>query len=661
MQRRTTGWFLLWLCIHGLAQARDTTPDVPSGHPPLLHEMFQDHAVLQRDKPIKVWGHAAPGERVTVSLASSDARARADASGSWQVQLPPLPAGGPFVLTARGASGTTQTASDILVGDVFLCSGQSNMEWPVSRARDADEEISTAALPEIRMLTVQHATASMPVGSFQTPVSWQVAGPDTVGSWSAVCFFFARELRKSTHTPIGLIHSSWGGSNIRPWISATALRGLGSYDPALALLALHAQDPKKAQAQFGAQWEDWWRAHTRDASGQEPWQPNANGSWRTAPAALGDWRTWGVPELEHFTGLVWYRTHVILTAQQAQSAATLNLGPINQIDETWVNGRTLGNTFGYGTERTYTIDPGLLHEGDNVVVVNVLSTYGRGGLLGDQAARSLRFANGESVPLHGPWQYAIAPVELGYPPQAPWQSVAGLTTMYNAMIAPLGAFGLKGVLWYQGESNTGEPQTYEALLTALMADWRRQFGAGLPFLIVQLPQFGRESATPVESGWASLRDAQRQAVAKDSHAALAVTIDIGDPRNLHPANKQDVGTRLARAARHLIYGEPVTPSGPVAHAAIRRGADAVAVEFNEVDGELLAYSHRNPIGFELCGDAVGSCRYAQSRIEGTRVVLAVGEMPAPTRVRYCWGDSPICNLFDGAGLPAGPFEMRISD
>jgi sialate O-acetylesterase len=279
-------------------------------------------------------------------------------------------------------------------------------------------------------------------------------------------------------------------------------------------------------------------------------------------------------------------------------------------------------------------------------------------LLGDRASRTLKLASGESIPLDGEWQYRIVPKEIGYPPRAPWESVGGLTTIANAMIAPLGSYGLRGALWYQGESNTEEAESYQGLLTGLVADWRERFGAGLPFLIVELPNFGPPPIAPTESGWAQVREAERQVVANDPHAGLAVTIDVGDAHNLHPTNKQDVGTRLARAAGHVIYGESISPSGPAPLGAARVG-NQVAVEFTDVDTRLVAYSHDSPIGFELCGDAPHTCRFAEARIDGTRVLLAIPEGMTPTRVRYAWADSPVCNLFDLSGLPAGTFELRV--
>jgi sialate O-acetylesterase len=594
-----------------------------------------------------------------------------------------MSAGGPFALKARSDSGAQQTANDILLGDVFLCSGQSNMEMPVERAGDSFNEIQTSANDTIRMLSVAHSATPEPLAQFNHPISWQVAGPQTVGAWSATCFYFARELQKAIHVPIGLVHSSWGGSNIRPWISAQGFHALGGYDLALQTLGLYAQDPAAAQAQFAAQWEAWWRDRTGDRPGDEPWRsggmsgmrpgkaPRASSKtagpttsnaadWQAAPKGLGDWRDWGVAGLRDFVGSMWFRTHIKLTAGQAKAANRLDLGAINQVDETWVNGQAVGNTFGYGTDRSYSLAPGLLHSGENLLVLNVLSTYGGGGLRNGGAKRALELAGSESIPLDGPWEYRVVPAALGYPPRAPWEPIEGVTTLYNAMIAPLGAYGLRGALWYQGESNADEAGSYRELLTELMADWRRQFGAQLPFLIVQLPNWGHQQITPGEnSHWAQLREAQREAVANDPHAALAVTIDIGEPGNLHPTNKQDVGKRLARAARRVVYGEGISPSGPTALGATRSG-DRVVVEFDGVTGGLVALSHEGPIGFELCGDTPETCRFADAAIDGTRILLSVPPAgPEPTHVRYGWADSPVCTLFDRSGLPAGPFNVPI--
>jgi sialate O-acetylesterase len=245
---------------------------------------------------------------------------------------------------------------------------------------------------------------------------------------------------------------------------------------------------------------------------------------------------------------------------------------------------------------------------------------------------------------------------MGFPPRAPWESVSGLSSIYNAMIAPLRTFGLRGVLWYQGESNAPAADRYQVLLTGLMADWRRQLGADLPFLIVQLPNFGAPTPAAAPSDWANLREAQRRAVADDDHAALAVTIDTGEAQDLHPPNKQAVGNRLARAARHLVYGQPISPSGPRVRAA-RPNDGGVFVSFEDVEGELVAHGARRPIGFQLCGVRDESCRFVDAALSGSGVQLE--DADSAVRVRFCWGDAPVCNLYDKSGLPAGPFQIAI--
>jgi sialate O-acetylesterase len=624
---------------------------------PLLHPMFQDHAVLQRDQPIRVWGHAPAGERVTVTLARRSVTARANAAGEWSARLPRMSAGGPYVLQARVRGGPEQSASDVMIGDVFLCSGQSNMELQVARTLNSGFEIANGANPNIRMLRVQQDSAAAPAAAFLRPVQWEAASPTTVGNWSAACYYFARELRRTIDVPMGLINASWGGSNIRAWMSADAVRRVGGFDAQLDLLDLKATNPSAAIARWGETWESWWMGAVPTPAGSEPWNPDYQPDWPTAPATLDVWNVWGVPALANFTGLVWHRASVRLTPAQAAQAATLSLGVIDEGDHTWLNGTLVGATGDWNAHRRYPVQAGALRAGENVVVINVVNTSGQGGMRGPVNEIALELADGERIPL-GPWQYEAAPRNAGFPPRAPWEAITGLGTLYNGMLSPIGRYNLRGALWYQGESNAGEPGTYQALMTGLMADWRARFGADLPFLIVQLPNYGARVSAPAESGWAGVREAQRRAVAGDAHAGLAVTIDLGDPNELHPPNKQDIGRRLARAARHVIYGEAIAPSGAMPASARRSGEDVV-VEFASVEGQLITYGADGPIGFELCGDAVGSCQYAAARLDGARVHLARTGMGQATRVRFCWADSPTCTLYDGSGLPVGPFEFPV--
>jgi sialate O-acetylesterase len=631
------------------------TPCAAAPARPLLDEMFQDHAVLQRDRAIPVWGEASPGEELTISLNGARAKAIADAEGHWQAQFAAMPAGGPYRLTAQVQGGAEQSIADILVGDVWLCSGQSNMEFPVANSLNAAREIATSANDQIRVLSVAHATYPTPLKHFQNAVAWAAAGPTTIRDFSAACYYFARDLQKSVHVPMGLIHASWGGSRIEPWMSEAALRAIGGFDVGLDVLKIYSGDARAGNERMGALWEIWWRLHA--AAESTPWKAVAVGDWREVPEPMRDWKTWGVAELANHDGMVWFRRAATLSKSQAAGDAQLSIGAIDEVDETWVNGRPLANSFGWGTERTYAVPKGWLHAGDNSIVINVLSTWDAGGMYGPPEHLALRFADGSTVPLGGHWRYQFVPESMGFPPSAPWVSVGGLTGLYNAMIAPLRTLGLRGVLWYQGESNAGEADHYQALLAGLMTDWRHQFGIDLPFLIVQLPNFGAPSPVTAPSAWANLREAQRRAVAADNNAALAVTIDTGEAQDLHPPNKQAVGMRLARAAGHLVYGEPLSPSGPTARAARTNGGRTL-VSFDDVEGVLVAYGAQRPIGFELCGEGAESCRYVDAALSGSDVLLEAANV-SDTRVRFCWGDAPVCNLYDKSGLPAGPFQIAI--
>lgn len=639
------------LILCGFLSTGVAASDLPST---LLDEIFQDHAVLQRDRPIEIWGVGAPDDEIRVSFNGAAVSTRSDSAGAWRSQLPATPAGGPFTLTASAKSGLSQTISDVLVGDVWLCSGQSNMEMQTRSSLNFWSESMQAANDSIRLLTIARDTSATPQRTFSTPVRWRPTTAESFAEFSATCFYFARELQKHVNVPMGLIHASWGGSRIEPWMSVDALRAAGGFDDMLEILELKGTKPEVAIHRWGASWEGWWKGRVGST---QPWTGAKQGEWKAAPRTLGHWEDWGNAALETFNGMVWLRASVDLNAKQAKQNATLSLAKIDDVDITWVNGRTVGSTAGPDTDRNYDVPKGVLKAGANTIVVNALDLWGRGGPWGD-AARELKLADGTSIPLDGKWEYQIVPTSVGEPPRAPWDVTAGLTVIGNAMIAPLETYRMRGVLWYQGESNTGEADKYETLLRHWMADWRGRFGSDASFLIVQLANFGQPPSQPVESGWAGLREAQRLAVAKDGNAGLAVTIDLGDRWDIHPANKQQVGYRLARAARHVVYGESITPSGPVPTSA-RRDGDAVAVEFEDIDGKLVALSGANPVGFELCGAQVGSCRYALASIEGQSVKLTGHNASEATRVRYCWADSPVCTLYDTAPLPAGPFEISI--
>jgi len=622
----------------------------------LLNPVFQDHAVLQRGEPIRLWGTAAPGAAVTASIASASVDAHADGSGNWSAQLPAMAAGGPYTLTVRAGAGSVRTVSDVLIGDVYLCSGQSNMAFPVLGAVDSGPDIQVSADDNIRLMTVANVTKTAPVSNLPSPVTWEAASPKTVAKFSAACYFFGRELEKSVHVPLGLIHSSWAGANITSFMSADALRKAGGDDARLDALKLYAGDPVAGMKHWGELIEAWWREHL----GSTPWtDPSVSADWKPAPEGLGIWSEWKIPALEHYSGSIWFRTSVSLTAAQAVQGAQISLGTITEEDQTWINGHFVAATFGYGEPRSYALVPGLLHEGSNDILVNVYCGWRGCGMFGPPDARAIHLQGGSTVPLAGPWRYEPVPASVGTEPRVPWGATAGLTMAYNGMIAPLAPYALRGVLWYQGESNTGQPEAYRGLLKAWMEDWRGLFQSpALPFLIVQLPDYGLPPIVPEDTGWARLRESQRLAVAGDPNAALVVTIDIGDHLGLHPGDKQEAGRRLSLAARRLVYGDTTVNTGPFPTSASRNRA-TVAVNFTGVNGKLMAVGAVQPVGFELCGPTQQTCRFVAATTRGTTAWLAVPRGMKPTRVRYCWGDGPVCTLYDSTRIPAVPFEMAL--
>ena len=625
--------------------------------PSLLAPVFQDHAVVQRDKPLPIFGRAEPGQAVTVSLAGHTATATAGEDGRWMATLPPLSAGGPFILEAR-AGQRSQTAADILAGDVWLCSGQSNMEMPTSRVINGAVEAEGSANDRIRLMQIPRAGASTPQDAFAAAAPWTAAAPASVAGFSAACYFFGRELERTSGAPIGLIHPSWGGTAIQSWMSRPALSKFPEYDERLRILARHAADAKKAEADWNRAQAAWWEAHLPASAGKAWNAPDLDDSaWATIRPTT-QWEGLGIGELANFDGTVWLRTTVEVTAAQAAAGGELAYGPVDDIDSTFVNGVFVGGTEGWDVPRKYAIAPGVMKAGRNVVAVRAFDGGAGGGPWGAPDKRGITFKDGGFAQLNPEWRWRIAaPLsETGSPPYAPWIANSGLTTLYNGMVAPLGPYALKGFTWYQGEANVHEADAYVRLLPALMADWRSRFAAPeAPFLVVQLADFGAYVSEPVESQWAALRDAQRRVVEADPRAGLAIAVDIGDRFDIHPTNKQEVGHRLALHARRLA-GEQVAAFSPSPASASR--ADAVVrVSFAHADGGLVVFGGRRPIGFELCDAAV--CQFVDATAQGGDVTLAAPPGMTPNRVRYAWADSPIVNLYGRNGLPATPVEIPL--
>lgn len=647
---RVAGVFFLVLAASAAA------PALAQAAPPAFAAIFGDHAVLQRGEPLTVWGTADPGQRVTVSLAGKTAEANTGPDGKWRLTLPEMTAGGPHQLSVAGGGAGT-TLKDIMIGDVYLCGGQSNMAFPARLSTGAWTDFPANA--NLRFVNVQLVSTAAVQDDLKRPVEWQVVSPKTAGEASAVCYYMARTLQQSQKVPVGFINSSWGGTTIQGWIGASSLKTLPDYAKRLAALADMASNPAKAMAGEARRHEQWWEAHDPQAKAQRKWSsPEFDDAAWPAMTPSGSWKDAGIAALKDFDGAAWFRTTVTLDEAQARAATALQLGPIDTYDSTWVNGVRVGGGSTAWVWRDYAVPAGVFKPGRNVIAVRVLSGGTGGGLTGSPEHRGIKTGDGKFIALSAPWKYQVGMRSKGLSiPPAPWDVPTSLSTLHNAMIAPLAGYKFKLAAWYQGESNAGEPREYETLLPLLIADWRKTFGQpALPFLVAQLSSFGAVSTKPGESNWARLREAQARTVRNDPRAGLAVTIDIGDRTDIHPPQKALVGERLARAARALAYGEAVAPGGPEAAGVTRAGEDLV-VNFKNTGGGLRTYSAGHAIGFEACAGA--DCRYVLAVAQGDTVTLKGANVPGTTHVRYAWADAPYVNLYSADDLPAAPFELEL--
>lgn len=623
--------------------------------PPLLHPLFADHAVVQRDRPLPLWGWAGPGAVVRVVLGSASASAVADGDGRWQVLLPPLPAGGPHRIEVE-AEGNRCRAEDVLVGDVWLCSGQSNMAMAVAKCRDAAREIAAADHPRIRHLAVPRRAAGEPRSSFTA--AWQVCSPETAAGFSAAAYFCARELERQLGIPIGLVHVSWGGSRIDSWMGAGTLAALPGCGERLAdFRAEHRREQE--QIRLGHTYGDlltaWFAAHDPGSAPGLPWSaggPDAGWSALDFPARLESTALLS----GGFRGVVWLRRAVDLPAEAAGRRAQLALGRIDDQHSILVNGHEVAALNG-GTSAAR-IPPGLLRPGSNVLAVRLL-VLGDGGVRSHAGDLQMTVEGLPPLPLAGSWlgrrgaaldraEPLPARIDRG---RGRWQ---GATSIANGMIAPLSGASLAGVLWYQGEADVSRYDTYQHLLEALSGEWRQRFArADLPFLVVQIANLGRTASAPGDSRRARLREAQARATTAMGHAALAVAIDIGEADDIHPRDKQEVGRRLSLAALATVHGRSVEHSGPVMRA-IEPIEGGLRVVFDHADG--LAARGGGPLrGFALAGDD-RSFAWAEARIDGDGVALRSAAVRQPMAVRYGWSDNPDCTLVNRAGLPAVPFR-----
>ena len=622
---------------------------------PRLPLLFSDGAVLQRDQPIPVWGWAEAHADVRVTLGDDSRTARADARGRWRVSFPPRAAGGPLTLTAQAggaqAGGARALARDLLIGDVWLLSGQSNMEWTVKDAQDAAAEIASAADARIRHFKVPRSSSRQPEERLGGG-HWAAASPQTVGDFSAVGYFFARDVRQHHDVPIGLVHASWGGSRIEPWMSPPMLGLDGA-----GLAETFAEEERREGERLDRLREKIGDLPERDAGmdGDRPlWAaPDLDDSSWSTIRVPGVWEGQGYDDLD---GVAWYRTTFTLTASQAREGVTLGLGAIDDDDIAWVNGTEVGRmTNAWNVARRYPVPPGALRAGKNVLAVRVTDHLGGGGIAGAEDLLYVETASQDRRSLVGDWRFRVGEVRAGgggRDNQIP-------TLLWNAMIHPVTPFPIAGVLWYQGESNASTPEdaaAYRDLFPAMIQGWRQAWGRDdLPFYWVQLANFMTPPAHAEDTGtWPLLRESQSAALAL-SRTAEALAIDVGEADDIHPRDKQTVGRRLARAARRDVYGEHgLAVSGPRYRDHTVRG-DEVVLAFEHAHG-LATRDGAPPAGFALRG-ADGPWVWADARIDRETVIVWSDAVRQPVAVRYAWANNPDrAALVNGAGLPASPFR-----
>ena len=616
-----------------------------------LPRLISDGMVLQRDARVKLWGWAANHEKISIVFHDSVYQTAANDKGEWAVGLSGLKAGGPFTMTVNASN--TLTIKDIMIGDVWVCSGQSNMELPIKRVSWVYEtEIAKSENPYIRHFAVpQKYDFNTPKADFESG-KWESANPKTVLGFSAVAYFFGAELYEKYHIPIGLINASLGGSPAESWLSEDALKEF----PVHYTEAQKFKDQElihRIESQDKTRIDAWYALLKQKDEGYrnplKPWfDPNADTSGWARMNVPGYWAS---TTLGAVNGVVWFRKEIAVPATMVGQPALLILGRIVDADSVFVNGVFVGTISYQYPPRRYEIPPGVLHDGRNIIVVRVISNIGKGGFVLDKPYELV--SNGQTVDLKGEWRYRLGAVmePLASQTFVRWKPLG----LYNGMISPLLNYAIKGVAWYQGESNAARPQEYRALLPALIRNWRAKWNQGdFPFLIVQLPNFMESNAEPTGSNWALLREAQLNTLSVP-HTAMVVAIDIGEWNDIHPLNKKDVGKRLALAAEKVAYGdETVVSSGPI-YQSMKIDGNKIVLTFTNTGSGLKAR------GGELkCFAIAGADKrfvWANAKIENNSVVVWSEKISEPMYVRYAWADNPAgANLFNNEGLPASPFR-----
>ena len=632
-----------------------------------LPAVFSNNMVLQRDIKIPVWGWASPGEEVTVVLGEDSSKVKADLDGYWRVDLQEHSVSSePMELVVKGKN--TITVSDVLIGDVWICSGQSNMAMTVGRCNNSAEEIASADFPMIRHFKVGRRIQLVPINDVGG--SWSIASPQTVGGWTAVGFFFARDLYKELNVPIGLINTSWGGTRVEAWISRPAYSKLDGSSADIAKLDELKTNVLGAKGEYAKSVKDFKTAYSKleslekDQAHIEKYSnPKLDDSGWGEIVAPGNWEALGHSGLD---GEVWYRRTVQIPETWAGKDLALELGPIDEIDTVYFNGIFVGgmgsmkplNTDSWNKPRQYVVPGNLVKVGDAVIAMRIVDQSGKGGPWGGTKDQMFIIPVDKKselearIPLSGKWRYDIA-LALPNKPSAKI-SPNTATVLYNGMVNGLIPYGIKGAIWYQGESNAGNAYAYRVRFPAMISDWRERWGQGdFPFLWVQLANFRSAPKDPEDSSWPVVRESQNKTLSLPN-TGTALAIDIGDAKDIHPKNKQDLGKRMALAARKVAYGEELVYAGPT-YKLMKIEGNKIRINFDNIGSGLVAKDGKLA-QFAIAGDDKKFV-WADAVIDGETVVVSSAKVAAPVAVRYAWAINPEgCNLYNKEELPANPFR-----
>ncbi|MBP6430224.1 MAG: 9-O-acetylesterase [Ferruginibacter sp.] len=631
---------LLFVTINLLAYYSNATIILPN--------FFTDNMVLQRNTKIPIWGWASANEKIIVQFHKQTKITKANKEGKWLIYLNAEKARGSYTLTVKGENEIV--LKNILVGDVRLCSGQSNMEWTVGQSDNAKIEVANATNSMIRHIKIPKQLNSLPQPN-TTESKWEISDPNTVANFTGVGYFFASKIYAETKIPIGLINASWGGTNIETWISREAFESSPEFATMIAAMPKINLDSivKLRENIITTKIEKLQNAKIDTESIVEFTKLDFDDS--ECPTLLQP-QLWEQQALGELDGIVWIRKTIELTKEDINKPSILELSKIDDADITFVNGVQVGKTNQWDAKRKYEILPHILKEGKNYIVIKIIDNGGGGGIYGDSNEMKLTIDK-KAIPLYGNWKYRVESIkksinENAYP-----------SLCFNAMINPLLPYAIKGILWYQGESNAGRAYQYRKAFPLLINDWRRKFNQPLlPFYYVQLASFYAGGNSNKGCGWAELREAQTMALSIP-HTGMVVTTDlVTNPKDIHPTNKQGVGSRLASIALQNLYNKQIVCIGPSYKSMSIKGSNIV-VSFNNIGSGLYTSNINNQLnGFEIAGK--DSIFYpAKAFIKDNVVVVSSENVINPIAVNYAWmGDATNCNLFNKEGFPAIPFRSK---